>query len=224
MRPTIKIAYHQKSKTFKHIDSIDNAYKGLLCGCACLKCNENLVAVVDVKKRIKHFRHLTNITCEGSQETALHELGKQILLDNTQIILPLYGTIIYHRAAAEQPLENKRPDVSAIFDNLPIYFEILVTNALDNDRRFFYRNGKHRCVEINLSDCKNSTLDEIKNLVLNEIEMKEVIFWKDEPISEAQIAIQNDLNPLRKIALLGVVFFVASKFISWLLKPKRAYR
>jgi len=77
---SVIIAYHTPSKKYKHIDNVDLISKGLKCECVCLKCGEKLIAVVEVTKKAKHFKHHTNIDCEGSQETALHELGKQILI------------------------------------------------------------------------------------------------------------------------------------------------
>ena len=102
---TIKIAYQKNTKTYKHIDEISNTEKGLKCDCICMNCQEKLEAVIDFKdkKRIKFFRHNLNKDCKGAQETALHELGKQILLNNSEILLPnIIGKIKYLDAIAEK--------------------------------------------------------------------------------------------------------------------------
>ena len=84
--------------------------------------------------RTKHFRHHININCKGAQETALHDLAKQILVDNLQIAIPAYGVISYSNPIPEIALEKRRPDVTATFDGKPIYFEIFVSHAIEEDK------------------------------------------------------------------------------------------
>jgi hypothetical protein len=180
MNNSIKIAFHLSTQKFIHID---NASNGLSCNCECLKCKEKLEAIQG-EIRTKHFRHNKNTNCEGSQETALHELGKQILLDNSQITIPDKGTINYSDASAEKQLEAKRPDVTATFDGKLIYFEIYVSHAVDKDKENFFIDGKYKSLEIDLSNHLTSTFDEIKNAVLITTENKRVIYWTDEMKSE----------------------------------------
>lgn len=179
----IKIAYHPTTEKFIHIDNSDN---GLACNCVCLQCNERLEAKQG-EIREKHFSHHTILNCEGSQETALHELAKQILVDNLQLNIPERGTVTYSNPVAEKMLEQFRPDVSATYDRKPIYFEIYVTHAVDSGKEKFLKLGKHRSLEIDLSTCTATSFDEIKKLVLKEINNKKVFHWLD----EKQIAEQN---------------------------------
>ncbi|TSJ47619.1 competence protein CoiA family protein [Fluviicola chungangensis] len=175
---SVKIAYHSSSEKFIHIDQ---AHNGLNCGCICIKCNEPLEARQG-KVRDWHFKHHINVNCTGSQETALHELAKQILVRNTSIEVPKYGRISYSEAKAEKKLEQIRPDVSAVYNDQSIYFEVFVSNAVDEGKEKFFKLGKHRSLEIDLSDCTASTFKEIEELVLDRVDNKKVFFWEDEQI------------------------------------------
>lgn len=169
----IKIAYHPTTNKFLHIDNAEN---GLACNCVCWKCNERLEAKQG-EIREKHFSHHTNLNCEGSQETALHEQAKQILVNNLQLNVPEHGRVTYSNPVAEKILEQFRPDVSATYDGMPIYFEVFVSHAVDSGKEMFFKLGKYRSLEIDLSNCTTTSFDEIKKLVLEEINNKKVFHW-----------------------------------------------
>lgn len=211
MNTSIKIAFHLPTQKFIHID---NASNGLSCKCECLECKEKLEAIQG-ELRTKHFRHNKNTNCEGSQESALHELGKQILLDNSQIAIPYKGTITYSDVFPEEQLETKRPDVTATFDGKPIYFEIYVSHAVDKDKEKKFIDGKHKSVEIDLSNHLTSTFDVIRNAVLITIENKRVIYWTDETQSKTPQNYDNWVCAgLIGLILLGLHNFFTNK------KPK----
>lgn len=219
MTNTIKIAYHIPTQKFIHID---NAANGLSCNCECLKCNERLEAVQG-KVRTKHFRHHTNLSCEGSQETALHELGKQILVDCSHINLPNIGTIYYSSPIAEKRLEDKRPDVSAIFEGEQIFFEIFVSHAVDSNKEKFFSDRKYKCVEIDLSGCLNSTFEEIKKRVIDYTVKKKVIYWQDQVVVAAsQQKKQNKIDWLWKLLAAVIVFLALREIFLFVFKPRRA--
>jgi len=197
----VKIAFHLPTQKFIHID---NASNGLSCECICLKCNERLEAIQG-KIKTKHFRHYTNLNCEGSQESALHELGKQILVDNYQITIPKYGIINYSNPVAEKRLETKRPDVSAIFEGQQIFFEIFVSHAVDSSKKEFFIEKKYKSVEIDLSNCKTTSFKEIKRLVLEELYNKKVFYWTDDTIIETEKP--NDNNQILQL-ILGIFAFI----------------
>lgn len=184
----IQIAIYKPSgqaEQFIHIDSIAPTDRQVRDNCYCWKCNEKLEAVLEFKdkSRIKFFRH-NNSDCKGSQETALHELAKQILVTGTHLATKEHGLIDYMGAVAENRLEQKRPDVSAIFEGKPIYFEVYVSHAVDSGKEKFFIGGKHRSLEIDLSDCTTTSFDEIKRLVLEETSNKKIFYWNDEAQTE----------------------------------------
>ena len=182
MTNPIKIAFHKPTDKFVHIDSVSPTDIELRRNCYCLKCDEKLQAVLEFqdKDRIKFFRHDANPNCEGSQETALHELAKQILLDNLYVTTKEYGKISFTDAVAEKRLEQKRPDITATYDGKKLYIEVYVSHAVDIGKEKFFVDKKYRSLEINLSECTTSDIDEIKRLVLDELSNKKVFYWLDE--------------------------------------------
>lgn len=178
MNEPIKIAYHLISKKYIHIDNAEN---GLACNCICKECNERLEAIQG-NERINHFRHHSNINCKGSPESALHELGKQILIDNKEISIPKYGKISYSDPIAEKQFKLIRPDVLAKVEGFYILFEIYVTHAIDTEKEQVLIDEKLNSIEIDLRRAEKLKYSEIKRLVLDEISNKRLIFWnnKDE--------------------------------------------
>lgn len=168
-----KLAYHISTNKIIHIDQAEN---GLACGCECITCNERLEAIQG-EKRDWHFRHNKNKDCTGSQETALHQLGKQILIDNTEIVIPEIGAITYTNPVAEKGVHSTRPDVTATHNGQSIYFEIAVTHFIEKDKETFFRDGSHKCVEINLSIANTRSFEEVKQLVLAETHNKKLFGW-----------------------------------------------
>lgn len=206
MKETILIAFHPASQTLKHIDNIPLAEKGLRVSCICLQCKKPLKATIDVQKQIKHFKHHKQTDCTGAQETALHELGKQIIVQNKQINIPKRGCIVYSNPVAEQGLENWRPDVSVMYYEKPLFFEIFVTHAVDKQKAAYFINGKHRCIEIDLSHLLDSSFDEIQDAVLNKTENKKEIFWDDKLIAN-QFKEETKNSDLLKIIVGGIILF-----------------
>lgn len=209
MTSIVKIALHIPTGQFMHIDSASN---GLSCDCECLKCGEKLEAVQG-EFRTKHFRHNSSRECLGSHETSLHELGKQILVQHGQIRLPIIGQIAYSEPKAEQMFEKIRPDVTAIYDERPICFEIFVSHLVDKKKDEYIKSKQLKCVEIDLSSEQTSTYDEIKRKVLESIENKRIVFWEPENLQKATRG--NEFSFAGVLAFIGL--FVG---LSWLFRRK----
>jgi len=207
---SIKLAFHIPTSKVIHIDNADN---GKACKCECLKCKEKLIAVQgDI--RDEHFRHNTNIICNGSQETALHLLGKQILLENNQITIPKWGTINYSDASIEKKFDSTRPDVTAIYNEQNIYFEIAVKHFIEKDKENFFTTGQHKCVEIDLSDADTTSYEKIKNLVLCQTSNKKIFGWKE-------LLKHTDDNWFEKIVIFALIGTLIVSFSNWLSSKRR---
>jgi hypothetical protein len=172
---SVKLAYHRATDKILHID---NAKNGRSCDCECIACKENLIAVQG-EVREKHFRHDINQNCLGAQETALHQLGKQIVIEQNQIEIPGHGMINYSEAIAEKKLYSTRPDVTAIYNHQEIYFEIAVKHFIEKDKALFFITGNHKCVEIDLSSAETDTYKKIEHLVIYESKNKKLYGWKE---------------------------------------------
>lgn len=211
---SIKLALHSTSDKIIHID---NAERGKACNCVCLKCGEPLIAAKG-KIREKHFKHTANINCTGSQETALHRLGKQILLENSNIVLPRIGNITYSDPVAEKSFLTTRPDVTAIYNGEQVFFEIAVTHLIKENKAKFLTDGSHKCVEIRLHIQDAESYDRVSQLVLSEPFNKSLLGWdlsKSEEINKNSKPISSNSNNYDWILIpivLGIIYFFSQIF------------
>lgn len=174
MTNSIRYAIHEKTNKIVYIKNADN---GLSCNCKCLVCDERLEAVQG-QTREWYFRHNKNPNCKGGQETAIHKLSKQIIVDNSQIVIP--GSILYYsQTRQEERFSSIIPDVTVLANGQDVHFEIAVTNPVDSLKETFYKNGKHKSVEINLTNISyDIEPKELEKLVLNRVENKRKIYWE----------------------------------------------
>lgn len=176
---SIKLAKYVPDGNIIHILEAKN---GLSCDCICIECGGKLVAVQG-QVREKHFRHYDETNCLGGQETALHKLAKRIIVESSEIHIPEQGKINYSEAVEEQQLGAFRPDVTAITNGEPIYFEVVVTHRIDESKWAFYAQGQHKSLEIDIEHLLFEgipSLEEIRQIIIEDIACKQVIFWKKE--------------------------------------------
>lgn len=96
----IKLAYGLRGGHIIHISEIKPAEKGEKCNCSCPLCGGVLVARLG-DKRQRHFAHKASSNCDiaFAQQTGLHILAKEIILENSQILVPGL-TITRHEIAS----------------------------------------------------------------------------------------------------------------------------
>lgn len=215
MANIIKYAIDNTTKNIIHIDNADN---GLNCNCNCAKCGARMVAVQgkSINHREWHFRHHIESDCLGGQETAIHKLAKQIIADNTQIVIP-NGILFYTSPRLENRFESIIPDISvtSTSDGIDIHFEILVTHPVDSLKEEFYYKGEHKSIEINLKNISyNVNPEELKEIVLNRVDNKRIIFWE----RKEQIKQENKTDNNAWEWLIGIGVFI------WLFKFLRKKR
>ena len=85
----IKLAYGIRAEHVVHISEIMLAEKGEKCNCKCPVCGGSLVAKLG-DKRQRHFAHKASCNCDivYAQQTGLHLLAKEIIRENSQILVP----------------------------------------------------------------------------------------------------------------------------------------
>jgi hypothetical protein len=206
MSSQIGYALHASSGRIIHISE---AERGLKCHCRCIECGAELEAVKgDIRDH--HFRHAEDKACGGGQETAIHILAKQIIADNTEIIIP-GRRLLYSNATIERWLDRKRPDVTCWVNDRPVYFEIMVNNQVKKEKKQFYANGKHNCIEIDLSDKEIWRLspEQLKELVLEKTYNKHIINWE-----EATTKAHNRIS-LSDLFWIIIFFISMLLFINW---------
>lgn len=189
---------------------IDNADNGLSCGCKCAKCGKDMIAVQgEARKKEWHFRHHEETDCLGGQETAIHKMAKQIIVANTKILAPK-GILEYTQAQSEIPFDSIVPDVTASISDYKVHFEITVTHGIDEIKRIFYTNGKHRSIEIDLSNISyDVSPSDLENLVLQQTHNKKYIFWPQPKVDK-----EDDDGSMLVKALLFIagIFFLGKLF------------
>jgi hypothetical protein len=166
-----------KLKDTGEIIDVYRSERGSSCNCICPDCGKDFIAAQGEKNEW-HFRHKYDTTCSGGQETALHQLAKEILFKNSMISLPDYGVVNYSEAKMEKGFQGIIPDVSAIVENQDIFFEVFVTHKVENEKEKFYKNGQHKSVEVDLSNFQYSTMEALEKEVLQNNENKRIIFWE----------------------------------------------
>ena len=215
MKKEIRYAYHVESNKVVHISE---AERGLRCECKCLDCGSNLEAVKG-KERTHFFRHANGKNCSG--ETVIHLFAKQVIAGSNNINLP-NGHVLYENVRVEKPLDTKRPDLTVSVGGEDLHFEIKVSNAVKEHKRQFYCDGKHKCIEIDLSD-RNLWLlspEELRELILAETYNKCVIYWEE----ESAVVANGEKVGIRWLNLLGIgLILFALLFLFKLAFSKKRY-
>lgn len=86
----IQLQYGLRDGKILHISELTEKDKGLACFCKCPACKGNLEARLGSKRRHHFAHHKEACDIAIAQETALHLLAKEILVENRHIMLPAY--------------------------------------------------------------------------------------------------------------------------------------
>ncbi|MCQ2452007.1 MAG: hypothetical protein MJ075_02590 [Oscillospiraceae bacterium] len=148
-----ELQYALREGQLVYIDEVKN---GLQCGCLCPACGAVLIAANGGSQTEHHFRHYHGADCGLARETALHLLGKEILLQDRCLFLPGFpegGRLTsFDRALAEQQISPAvRADVLLEGPGSQLNVEIRVTHAVDAIKRQHLMELELPTVEIDLS-------------------------------------------------------------------------
>lgn len=141
---------------------VSDVPSGLACGCTCPGCGGRLVARKG-RQIVHHFAHASGEGCTGGAETALHRMGKQVLLDGRQLMLPPVpysgkpGVMAgYDRVWDEIPLGHGagsiKPDIIIAKGRALLMVEIAVTHRSTDEKKAWLVENARNAVEIDLSD------------------------------------------------------------------------
>lgn len=201
--------------------SIRNAKNGLSCNCFCAECGKEMVANQGKVYDWYFDHHIQNDTCGGGLETILHRRAKYFLAEGDSIKLPKYGVVKYTDAMVERDFMGYKPDVTAFYDDKAIFFEIAVNHFMDYDKRSFFSQRFHRCVEIDLSTIPYDVSDEdLKRILFLESTNKTIVAWnkpeivltQEKPISTwEKLFVFIEKNPLISILLTYCLYRVWRK-------------
>lgn len=151
---------------------IDEVERGLDCDCYCPHCGGRLIAK---KGEIKqhHFAHYNADNCGKGMETALHLLGKQVLLNEQKLRLPDTDE---PTDLIDPTVERRRfgyiADVGAVVaaTGEEVDIEIKVTHGVDDNKRANVVQHNALMVEIDLSELLSNgtvTRDLVTEKVVN---------------------------------------------------------
>jgi hypothetical protein len=152
---------------------IDEVERGLDCGCFCPHCGGKLIAKKG-EVNLHHFAHYQVENCGKGAETALHLLGKQVLLEEQRVRLPDEESIELLTAIE---VERRRlgyvADIGAVLVDTgeDIDVEIKVTHGIDEAKLSKVIINKVKMVEVDLSELLSSgtlTKERVKQAVLTD--------------------------------------------------------
>lgn len=153
----------------------------------CPSCGEPLVAKKGAK-RMHHFAHYSDHSCEYGYETSLHIAAKEILSKANRIMLPavyiqfpnspkaseLYcesKEIEVERVELEQRFRDVIPDVVIYAGGKQLFLEVYVTHAIDDVKLEKLKKSDISTIEIDLSKIEHSiSLEELQRILLDDIQ------------------------------------------------------
>lgn len=164
-----------KYARFNHaIVHISEVISGLNSGAyQCPKCRSLLIAKKgDV--RIHHFAHYNYEQCQGAQETALHQLAKEILLQEKILAIPDINNserlvfLEFDEMNQEVRLLTMVVDVLGVYGSNTLAIEVKVTHEVDLRKASIVKENAIDMIEIDLSSYINANLSrqELMNAVI----------------------------------------------------------
>lgn len=100
----------------------EEAEQGLACGCYCPSCDVKLVANKPKVNKRDYFSHFEAKECTGGFESALHKMGKQIIMDAGWATFPARSVEItsdIDRTTVKQGFVDFPPHRAELFDIVP---------------------------------------------------------------------------------------------------------
>ena len=138
---------------------VSNVPRGTSCGCFCPICEKSLCAKKG-PKRADHFSHVNSHDCKGSDETLIHQMAKEVLLEVGQIMLPPSsgifpsGLVKLHQIEAEKWDEHYhiKPDVVGVMENGDqLLIEFYYSHQVERKKRKLIIENKLKCLEVDLA-------------------------------------------------------------------------
>lgn len=158
-----------ENKVLVHVDDVA---KGKACGCRCPIC-EYPVSARQGQIRASHFAHLNNHDCKGSDETILHQMAKEVLLEEGQLMLPPSsgdfpsGLVKLFDIKSEiwDEKYHIRPDVEGITENgQRVLIEFYVSHEVKGKKRRIIIDNNLKSIEIDLN-YQNLDKEEIREFL-----------------------------------------------------------
>lgn len=193
---------YDKNGNLIYIKNKDYENKNRYIECYCPKCNEKLVAKMG-NMNIWHFAHKINTNCDGNYESFLHQYAKNVIKNNTNILLPdieIPDYLIMHNMLTEK--------YRSIFSRNYTLILAIQNKLTSKKSKFFYKNiysykwvnnetkisefkpdcivkikDKPLCIEIKVTHgCNEEKINKVKksNIDMIEIDLSSIYSCLDE--------------------------------------------
>jgi len=196
---------HRSYQVFGNKDGqvvhISDVSRGLSCSCVCPHCISPLIAKKG-SKNIHHFAHVaSDADCGYGDQTALHLLAKEILLNEKNLVLPqLHVSAVAfdvngneHNASKTIPpyrllidqiedevvLDGIVPDIIIRSGAKELLVEIAVTNFVNDRKRNWLEQRDKASIQIDLSKYYQSgdwDFDKIRHIIVESVVEKTWVF------------------------------------------------
>lgn len=209
-----------ENKVLVHVDDV---LSGASCGCFCPICEQPLIARKG-PTRVYHFAHIHNHDCKGSDETILHQMAKEVLLEVGQLMLPQSsgdfpsGLVRFHDIKSEVWDEKYhiKPDAEGITeDGQRILIEFYVSHEVKGRKRRVIVDNHLKCLEIDLN-YQNLDKEELREFLTRTAADRKWI--KQEEIVQKEvegISYSSNSNPIYRLAgeLLKRIFIEGTLYL-----------
>ncbi len=156
----LKYALNQENQ-YVFIDDVPNGYA---CNCLCPSCKQPLNARNGGTIKEHSFAHQPGSDCVKGVETVIHQLAKEIILEEKKI--PLFDNenkpLEIQNVEVEKNLGDIQPDLYVTLDGHPIAIEIYVTHPVDDEKYKKIEQHRLTTIEVNLSNVTSTLKEEIK--------------------------------------------------------------
>ena len=199
--------YGLRGDTLLHVSDVP---RGVRCNCVCVKCGKPLVAKKG-RRRKHHFAHQSKTNCEGSAETALHILAKEIFGELTDFEVPRYdfsvaskrveaassssikvaagGTVPIDRAEIEVRFDGIVADIVVYSTGKPLIVEISVTHPVDPRKLRAIRRLNTPAIQIQMSPWDALlTRAELSSALRSGLENKQWLYHPGQRAHEVRLA------------------------------------
>lgn len=194
--------------------TIEDALNGKKCACYCPICHHSLIAKnsipLEFAKREHHFAHEKGSLCEATDETVLHQMAKDIIIEKRALMLPPSedGTRpsgLVHLTKVEKEkwddIYGFRPDVDAITEKGErVLIEFYVSHKVSSKKRNIIISNKLNCIEIDLNYVEIDK-DAISSFLLNDTDNREWVKETEKKLGTGESFSFYSRNPLHSKAV-----------------------
>jgi hypothetical protein len=189
-----------QDNVLKHIDEVPNGAK---CNCFCPACKRPLIAKNEGKVKEHHFAHQGENNCVHGYETQLHLIAKEVFKEIKELRLPKINfeiepmlnvtleaenEILIKSVVLENKISDIVPDILISSTNgFELIIEIKVFHGIDNIKLQKIKSLNLNCIEINLEGFVLESINQLKEILLNDFARWTWIVTKNKDIIQSQL-------------------------------------